>query len=134
MRINPEVETKWRDMTGEIHIPETSHCPNQIKKICENILTMYTGLDGVCPTSYNTMSELDKMIMVNYWGIYNRLETVIGRDGLSFYNWFVYEATEPELIRRARQYLVEHHAIYVKPEVKERADHANDNMRHSVKH
>ena len=66
MRINPEVETKWRDAFGEIHIPETSHCPNQIKKICENILTMYTGLDGVCPTSYNTMSELDKMIMVNY--------------------------------------------------------------------
>ena len=133
MRINSEVETKWRDMTGEIHIPETSHCPNQIKKICENILTMYTGLDGVCPTSYNTMSELDKMIMLDYWERYDNMNLYINSLG-DFEQWFIKRATESENLRRSRQFLVEHRAVFPKPEVKERADHANDNMRHSVKH
>ena len=133
MRINEEVETKWRDAFGEIHIPETSHCPNQIKKICENILTMYTGLDGVCPTSYNTMSELDKMIMLDYWERYDNMNLYINNLG-EFEQWFIKRATESELLRRSRQFLVEHRALLVKSEVKERADHANDNMRHSVKH
>ena len=131
MRVNEEVNTKWRDMTGEIHIPETSHCPNQIKKICENILTMCLRLGGTCPTNYNTMTELDKTLMVEYWKEYDGLTLDLEMEPAIV--WFIKHATEPDAIRRARQYLVEHHAIYVKPEVKERADHASDNMRHSVK-
>ena len=134
MRINSEVDTKWRDAFGEIHIPETSHCPPQIKKICENILTMYSGLDGrVCPSTYNTMGMLDKEIMCDYWEIYDNLDSVL-TGCKPFHKWFIHEATETELLRRSRQFLVEHRAVFPKPEVKERADHANDNMRHSVKH
>ena len=103
MRINPEVETKWRDAFGEIHIPETSHCPNQIKKICENILTMCLSLGNVCPTNYNTMTELDKTLMLMYWREYDGMNLPT-----QFDDWFVHEATEPDAIRRARQYLVEH--------------------------
>jgi hypothetical protein len=135
MRINPEVETKWRDMTGEIHIPETSHCPNQIKKICENILTMYTGLDGVCPTSYNTMSELDKMIMLDYWRNYDGMETAFSPfiNLQDFQKWFGKSATPPELVRRSIQYLSEHHAALIDSRVKENAMKASENFRHSVK-
>jgi len=128
MRINPEVDTKWRDAFGEIHIPETSHCPNQIKKICENILTMYSGLDGVCPTSYNTMTELDKMIMLDYWTEYDGLNMPI-----SFREWFLKEATPPELVRRSREWLRQHRAVIPKQEVSDHADQASDNFRHSVK-
>ena len=128
MRINSEVDTKWRDLTGEIHIPETSHCPPQIKKICENILTMYSGLDGVCPTSYNTMTELDKMIMLDYWTEYDGLNMPI-----SFREWFLKEATPPELVRRSREWLRQHRAVIPKQEVSDHADQASDNFRHSVK-
>ena len=128
MRINPEVDTKWRDAFGEIHIPETSHCPPQIKKICENILTMYSGLDGVCPTSYNTMTELDKMIMLDYWTEYDGLNMPI-----SFREWFLKEATPPELVRRSREWLRQHRAVIPKQEVSDHADQASDNFRHSVK-
>jgi hypothetical protein len=118
-------------MTGEIHIPETSHCPNQIKKICENILTMYTGLDGVCPTSYNTMSELDKMIMLDYWFEYDNLDLSGEADGLR--EWFLKTATPPELVRRSIQYLSEHHAAIIDSRVKENAMKASENFRHSIK-
>ena len=135
MRINPEVETKWKDAFGEIHIPETSHCPSQIKSICENILTMYTKLDGVCPTSYNTMSELDKMIMLDYWHEYNGMEMEFTPfiNLQDFRKWFLKSAIESELIRRSRQYLIEHRAVFVKSEVKEHAYQASENFRHSVK-
>ena len=128
MRINSDVDTKWRDAFGEIHIPETSHCPPQIKKICENILTMYSGLDGVCPTSYNTMTELDKMIMLDYWTEYDGLNMPI-----SFREWFLKEATPPELVRRSREWLRQHRAVIPKQEVSDHADQASDNFRHSVK-
>ena len=132
MRINSEVDTKWRDAFGEIHIPETSHCPNQIKKICENILTMYSGLDGVCPTSYNTMSELDKMIMLDYWRRYDAMPNEkLNFD--AFEIWFLERATQPELVRRSREWLRQHRAVIPKQEVSDHADQASDNFRHSVK-
>ena len=132
MRINPEVDTKWRDAFGEIHIPETSHCPTQIKKICENVLTMYSGLDGVCPTSYNTMSELDKMIMLDYWRRYDAMPNEkLNFD--AFEIWFLERATQPELVRRSREWLRQHRAVIPKQEVSDHADQANENFRHSVK-
>jgi len=139
MRINSEVDTKWRDAFGEIHIPETSHCPPQIKKICENILTMYSGLDGVCPTSYNTMSELDRQIMCDYWRRYDGLDKPLGMaqygdPELNFDNWFIHTATSPEWLRRSREFLCQHRAIFPKQEVSDHAYQASENMRHSVKH
>jgi hypothetical protein len=137
MRVNPEVETKWRDAFGEIHIPETSHCPSQIKTICENLLTICTRLGYACP-SYNTMTQLDKVLMVEYWHEYDGL---LIRDFFypddeealqHFKEWFI-KATEPELIRRSRQYLVEHHAIRVNQDVAERAYQAGQNFSRAVK-
>jgi len=135
MRINSEVETKWRDMTGEIHIPETSHCPNQIKKICENILSMRlrqnTELDFKFP-QYQSMTKLDKILMIMYWREYDRLNDCI--DGyIKFDDWFMNYATECELIRRSRQFLIEHHAVFVDSKIAENAQTAGDNFRHSVK-
>ena len=132
MRINSEVDTKWRDAFGEIHIPETSHCPPQIKKICENILTMYSGLDGVCPTSYNTMSELDKMIMLDYWERFDNMNLYINNLG-EFEQWFIKRATNTEWLRRSREFLCQHRAIFPKQEVSDHAYNASENFRHSVK-
>jgi hypothetical protein len=132
MRINVEVETKWRDAFGEIHIPETSHCPSQIKPICENILKMYVGLDGVCPTNYNTMTELDKMIMLDYWKNYDRMNYFIP-ECMDFDEWFLTKSTPSELLRRSREFLVQHHAVYPKQAVADHAYQAGQNFSRSVK-
>lgn len=132
MRVNPRVLQERQDLLGEIKIPASSNCPSQFKTIAENILTMCTKLDYSCP-DYNTMSELDKILMVQYWTEYDGLEQIIGRDGLSFTNWFVGSATSPELIRRSRQWLVERNYILCKSDVVERAIGAGDKFRMSVR-
>jgi hypothetical protein len=105
------------DMLDGIRIP---NCPSQFRIIAENIMNMTTK-PGYTSGNYNTMTELDKILMVNYWGIYDGLEEIIGRDGLSFYNWFIHKATAPELLRRAREWLVSHNYLIVKPDVQQRA-------------
>ncbi len=132
MRVNPEVETKWKDAFGEIHIPETSHCPSQIKVICEKLLTMCTRLGYACP-EYHTMTQLDKIIMMQYWREYDGFEDAIIRTIGEFTEWFINKATEPELLRRSRQYLHEHHALWIDSNVAERAYQAGQNFSRAVK-
>jgi hypothetical protein len=128
MRVNPEVETKWRDAFGEIHIPETSHCPSQIKPICERILTMCTRLGY----AYNTMTQLDRILMLQYWREYDHLNDCL--DGyVKFETWFMNHATETELLRRSRQYLVEHHAFWIDAKIAEHAFEAGNKFRQSIR-
>ncbi|MDD4876419.1 MAG: hypothetical protein PHQ86_04725 [Dehalococcoidales bacterium] len=129
MRVNNRVFTERIDMLDGIRVP---NCPSQFKVIAENIMNM-ASKPGYSVGDYHTMTELDKMLMVNYWGIYDGLEEIIGRDGLSFHNWFVHKATAPELIRRARQWLSEHNYLILKPEVAERAYQAGDKFSKSIK-
>jgi hypothetical protein len=129
MRVNPRVFTERTDMLDGIRIP---NCPSQFKTIAENIMNMMTK-PGYSFGSYNTMTEADKILMVNYWEEYDNLEEVIGRDGLSFYNWFLYKATPPELIRRARQFLVERHYLIPNAPVAERAYQAGEKFGRAIK-
>ena len=131
MRVNPRVLQERQDLLGDIKIPESSHCPSQIKTIAENILTMCTKLDYSCP-DYNTMSELDKILMVQYWREYDGMPS----DKLSFDAfeiWFVEEATSPEWLRRSREWLCSHNYLLVKSDVQENAIKAGDRMRMSVR-
>ena len=130
MRVNEEVNTKWRDMTGEIHIPQWYDCPKQIRPYCEKILTMYTKLGSSCPTNYHDMTGLDKLIMLDYWKEYDGLNNIQPKD---WQEWFREKATAPEWIRRSRENLQQHKAIFPKPEVVEHAYQASENFRHSVK-
>jgi len=134
MRINSRVLTEWQGVFGDIKIPETSKCPSQIKVVAERILTMCTGL-GYAIGDYQTMTELDKILMVDYWREYDGMENIlkIFKDDKDIDLWFIKSATEPELIRRARQWLVEHQAMIVKESVRERASQAGDKFRVSVK-
>jgi hypothetical protein len=94
---------------------------------------MYRGLDGkTCPTNYHTMSELDKIIMCDYWEFYDNLESVL-TGSKPFHKWFIEEATNTEWLRRSREYLCQHRAIFPKTGVAEHAYQASENFRHNVK-
>lgn len=128
MRINQRVFTEKMDMLGGIPIP---NCPTQFRKIAENIVSLLTKPDFSIG-EYHTMTELDKKLMWAYWREYDmRNDAIDGFVKLEF--WFVQHATSPELIRRARQYLVEHNWVLINPDVAERAYEAGNKFSRSIK-
>lgn len=125
MRVNSRVFIERQDMMGLIQIP---NCPSQFKVIAENIVNMATK-PGYSIGDYNTMTELDKMLMWDYWREYDDLTQL--RDMKS---WFIHEATAPDLITRARRWLAEHNYIIIKPDVSERAHEAEDKFSRAIRH
>ena len=127
MRVNSRVFTERTDMLDGIRIP---NCPNQFKSIAENIMNMATK-PGYSAGDYNTMTELDKILMLDYWRECDGF--IEGLDFNNFKMWFIHKATAPELIRRARQWLSEHQYLILKPDVAERAYEAGNKFSRSVK-
>ena len=126
MRVNPRVLTERTDLLGEIQIPK---CPSQFKVIAENIMNMATKL-GYSRTNYTKVTELDKMLMVDYWREFDGMGNCITIG--NFEKWFVDVATAPELIRRARQWLSEHNYLILDSAVSERAIEAGNKFSKSV--
>ncbi len=129
MRVNPRVFTEKRDMLDGIRIP---NCPSQFKTIAENIMDMVTK-PGYSVGDYNTMTELDKILLIDYWQEYDGLPP-FGNGFLLDKGWLIHKATSAELLRRARQWLVEHqYLIGIKPDVAERAFEAGNKFSRSIK-
>jgi hypothetical protein len=126
MKVNPQVQTQWIDLNGNIKIPDNQHCPTPIKAICENILTMCTRL-GYHHPPYTTMSQLDKILMLQYWKYFDGMRESYDKPN-DFYRWFIEKATPPEMVRRSRQFLVEVQAIWVDSNVVENAHKAGEKM------
>lgn len=133
MRINSRVYDEKQDMFEAIRVPT---CPSEFRAVAENILAMATK-PGYAVSDYNTMTELDKILMWDYWrefdGMKIILQSMTPKLVSEMQEWFIKKATPPELIRRARQYLVEKNWIIVKPEVRQRASDAGAKFRKSVK-
>lgn len=125
MKVNSRVFTERADMFEGITIP---NCPTQFKAVAQNIV-MLVSKPGYSAGKYNTMTELDKIIMLGYWREYDYM--TYEEDG--FDNWFIHTATNPELIRRARQWLVEHNYLLLNSDVQERAMEAGNKFRHAVR-
>lgn len=128
MRVNSRVFSERTDMFNGIKIP---NCPSQFKVIAENIVNMMIE-PGFAFGEYNTMTMADKMMMLYYWREY---------DGLIAYKlegefdwWFIKQASAPELIRRARQWLCEHNYLIPLPSVSERAYEAGEKFRQTIRH
>lgn len=129
MRVNTRVFTERQDMFDGIVV---TNCPSQFKGIAENIMNMVAN-PGYSVGTYHTMTELDKMLMVDYWGEYDGLRDFDDTFLLSFKEWFVKKATPPELIRRARQWLSEHNYLILNQEVLSRASEAGDKFSRAFK-
>ncbi len=126
MRVNSKVFTERIDMFADIKIP---NCPSQFKVIAKNLINMLSS-PGYSVGDYHTMTELDKILMWDYWREYDRLP-ITTYDDLRF--WFVHKATAPELIRRARQWLSEHNYLLIKSDVAERAYEAGSKFSKAIK-
>ncbi len=127
MRVNSRVFTERTDMLDGIQIP---NCPSQFKVIAERIIMMVTK-PGYSVGDYNTMTELDKILMVDYWKEYDGLNLDTLESG--WREWFVRKATAPELIRRSRQWLSEHQYLILRPEVADRAYEAGNKFSRAIK-
>lgn len=130
MKLHSQINSK-RDMTGKIRMTdcEPKHLQVVTEKLVNLIDDLLNKLDYQFP-QYRTMTELDKILMVEYWKAYDGFCTINTNE---FTEWFIKQATEPELIRRARQILIARHWIFVDPDVKERAEEAGHKFRQSVK-
>lgn len=130
MRVNSRVFSERLDMMGIIQIP---NCPTQFRSIAENIVNMATR-PGYSVGDYNTMTELDKILMWDYWREFDGMKPVLNCDTIAgMKEWFIHKATAPELIRRARQWLVERNFLLVKPDVSERAYEASSKFGRAIK-
>jgi len=128
MRVNSRVFTERMDMLDGIRIP---NCPSQFKIIAENIVNMATK-PGYSIGDYHTMTELDKMLMWDYWREYDGL-AVTHHFVDEIRGWFIQKATAPELIRRARQWLSEHNYLILQADVAERAYEAGNKFSKAIK-
>ena len=115
--------TERVDMLGEIKI---TNCPSQICAVAENIIMMATK-PGYSISDYHTVTQLDKLLMVDYWKEYDGLNL-----DTNFSQWFISSATMPDLITRAIRWLVSHNYIFLKPSVQENALKAAENFRKAV--
>ena len=130
MRLNDDKIKQ--DMMNEIVITE---CPKVFKAVAENILKL---LNVTKPPDYNSMTELDKRLTVMYWENFDNL--AFYGDGLysaikfttEFEDWYVKQATSPDLISRARRWLAENRYIIIKTSVAEHAQEAGEKWRGAV--
>lgn len=133
MRINSRVFDEKQDMFEGIRVPT---CPSEFRVIAENILMM-ASKPGYAVGDYNTMTELDKNLMADYWAEYDSMKALVfsmfPHTENGFKPWFVKHATAPELIRRARQWLTEHNYLIVKETVAQNAQKAGQKFRQSVR-
>lgn len=136
MRINPEVYQKRLDMNGEVRIPNCE--PYSLKVVAERLMQMLIGLD-YSVGNYNTVTELDKLLTLDYWTRYDDFANQFKGNGLFedciniFRKWYTLQATEPDMISRARRWLVSHHYIFLKEGVEEQAQTAGANFGKAVK-
>jgi hypothetical protein len=80
------------------------------------------------------MTELDKNLMADYWFEFDDMKFILIIDMPDRWReWFVSKATPPELIRRARQWLVEHRYLILKEDVLSRAQNAGQKMRQHIR-
>ena len=122
MRVNSRVLTEKSDILGNIQIP---NCPSQFRLVAENLMMLATK-PGYAVGKYINITELDKILTLDYWREYDNL------DMANFKEWFIRKSTPADLISRARRWLEEHNYVFIDPTVKERAMLASDRWQQSV--
>lgn len=131
MRINPEVKQKRIDAFGEVRIPNCE--PQQLKVVAERLMKMLIDREeelDATPYRYNTVTELDKQLVVDYWQRYDYLR--VAATAKEFKEWYM-AATNASDIERATRWLRDHRYIFLKPEVEERAQQSAAKYSKAVK-
>lgn len=87
---------------------------------------------GYAVANYINVTQLDKILTVDYWKEYDGLTDIDSQQGFS--DWYIKQATPPDNISRAIRWLVSHNYLLLKPEVQERAMEAASKWRQSIRH
>jgi len=111
-------------MLDEIQLPS---CPSMFRTQAERILWLLARTE---PITYVKMSQFDKHLIYEYWKQIDGLDRALSGD---FKSWFISQATMPELIRRARQWLIEKNYLIPTQGVEDRAQEAGTKWRQGVK-
>jgi len=125
MRLNDDKLDLSRDLFNELVLKE---CPAVFKTAAENIIRMLNV--GVMYADYKTVSDLDRLLTVDYWREFDALPKKL--DIEEFREWYL-KATTPDLISRARRWLVENRYLILPTAISERAQEAAGHFGRSVK-
>jgi hypothetical protein len=72
-------------------------------------------------TGYEAFESVDKWFMLCIWIKHDGLAKVLDKANLErFEKWWKEQATYPDYVRRAREYLVQHDVVGVPPHIKRR--------------
>ena len=82
--------------------------------------------------AYETMTELDKRLTLMYWEYTDNLNLYHTNLG-DFETWYVNRATSPDLISRARRWLVENRYLIIKTSVADNAQRSGDQWKGAMK-
>ena len=124
MRVNSKVFDETQDMFTELHV---KGCPTQLQTIADRLLNMVADV-GYSVGEYHTMTELDKILTVDYWNKYDNLALIT-----DFKEWYIKHATEPDTITRVRRLLIEKNYLIVPENIRENAQQASDKYRNSIR-
>lgn len=134
MRVNSRVLTEKTDLMDGIRIP---NCPSQFRYVAEQLMMLLTK-PGYSTGDYNSVTELDKILTVDYWIEYNELQGWIKpqpKEPIKYFrDCYIGLATMPDLITRSRRWLVEHNYVFLKELVAERAHQAGDKFGKALSH
>jgi hypothetical protein len=121
------------NLLNEVSLPQCTRFREQ----AENIIILLRLLP---PVTYTSMGEFDKILIAEYWRHFDGLSQKLAENnklGISpfviFREWFVKGATNPEHIRRARQWLVENGILIPNPRVLEKAQNAGEETRMAIR-
>lgn len=107
-------ERVGRDHLGRPLLPELQH-KKTLRDTVLNIIKILednpkNGIQG-----YTSMTQLQACIMWEYWRRYDKMPEYMSQQ--KFFAWFVSEATFPDIIRRACQWLDSQKLVEIDPKV-----------------
>ncbi len=113
------------DMLDDLHLPK---CPTLFRTEAENIITVIAETE---PFSYTKMSAFDKRLVAKYWAKYD--SPYMLNNGVSLEDWYIKYATDPDLISRARRWLIEHNYLIPTKGISERAQESSEKWKATIK-
>jgi len=97
----------YQDSTLGLPVPQFDNCPAYFKRQAERIWWLWNeGKD-------QQIADDDAYLQLQYWKEYEGLEQALGEQATrNFGYWYTkHNPTQPETLRRARQFLTEHRYI-----------------------
>jgi hypothetical protein len=110
----------WRvqrhPLTGQWNVPD---CPKELLPAVAVILDWLEANPKHGITGYTSTSQLDKFLMAQWWLRKDHMKEAIEQGDVNqFCEWFMKHATFPDIIKRARLWLMKQELVEVPADIK----------------